>query len=387
MYVSRNIANQVEELCRYFPVISVTGPRQAGKTTFLKAHFTGYDYVSLEDPDVRLRAEQDPRGFLERYHHHVIFDEAQRLPELFSYLQTLVDQDRVSGRFIVSGSQNFLLHQKIGQSLAGRVGVARLFPFDFDELKAESLLSDPFEEAIFKGFYPATFQTGIPAHLFYPNYVSTYLERDVGSLVNPSNLSIFQNFLKLCAANTGQILNYSRLSKIIGVSVPTIKQWLSIIERSYLIFLLPPYYRNLGKRIVKSPKLYFYDTGLLCYLLGMQSPKDVANYYQLGAVFENLVVAERKKAQAHRGSPIKQFYYRDSNQIEIDLLEEEGNTIRLIEIKAARTIMDRQFKNMNTISRLIKERDVDRYLIYGGEERAYHYQEVQICSWKDLDRV
>jgi uncharacterized protein len=384
MYIDRGIVHHIRELERYFPVLSVTGPRQAGKTTLLKLLYPDYQYVSLEDPDIRQRAQEDPRGFLRKYDRQVVFDEAQRVPGLFSYIQTLVDEDRQPGRFILSGSQNFLLRQEINQSLAGRAGVIRLFPLDFAELRKVDQLPASYEAAIFQGFYPAHYDTGIPPRLFYPSYVATYLERDVSGLVNAANLSLFQRFLQVCATFAGQLLNYAAIAKVVGVSVPTIQRWVSVLEQSYLVFRLPPYHRNLGKRIIKSPKLYFYDTGLLCYLLGMQQEQDVQNYYQLGALFENLIIAEVTKRAAHSGQPGRFFFYRDSNQVEVDLLEEKGNQITLTEIKAARTVFSKHLKGLNRVQQLIKDQPVDRQLIYGAEESGFSFQEVTVKSWKDL---
>lgn len=384
MYIHRSIVDHLRELEQYFPVLNITGPRQAGKTTLLKHLYPDYQYLSLEDPDLRQRAQEDPRGFLRKYQQRVIFDEAQRVPALFSYLQALVDEDRQPGRFILSGSQNFLLSQEINQSLAGRVGVVRLFPLDFAELRAEDRLPTDYETAIFQGFYPAQYDTGIPPRLFYPSYVATYLERDISGLVNAANLSLFQRFLQVCATFAGQLLNHAAMAKIVGVSVPTIQRWISVLEQSYLIFRLSPYHRNFGKRMIKSPKLYFYDTGLLCYLLGMQGKQDVQNYYQLGALFENLVVAERTKQAAHAGAPARLFFYRDSNQVEVDLLEEKGNHITLTEIKAARTVFSKQLKGLHRVAQLIKDQHVQSQLIYGGEESDFSLQEIHVKSWRAL---
>ena len=301
MIIPRHLSGHLQELSLYFPVLSLTGPRQAGKTTLLKKLYPGYRYVSLEDPDQQLRATEDPRSFLKHYDHLVIFDEAQRVPALFSYLQTIVDEDRRPGRYILSGSQNFLLRKGITQSLAGRVGIARLFPLDFQEMAGAGRRPDDYETAIYKGFYPAQFDTGVPARLFYPSYVASYLERDVSGLITSANLQTFRRFLQLCAAFAGQLLNYSAIANATGVSVPTIQNWFSILEQSYLVFRLPPYFRNFGKRITKSPKLYFYDTGLLCYLLGMESAADVFRYFQFGALFENLIIADRVKWMQHDG--------------------------------------------------------------------------------------
>jgi len=379
MLVHRSIVDHLQELSRYFPIVSLTGPRQAGKTTLLKHLFTGYRYVSLEDPDQRLRATEDPRDFLKQYDKKVIFDEVQRTPSLFSYLQTVVDEKKQPGNFILSGSQNFLLRESITQSLAGRVGIARLMPLDMAELKPGGLLTNDYEEAIFKGFYPAQFDSGIPAKLFYPSYVASYVERDVSGLVSASNLGTFQRFLQLCATFAGQLLNYSALAKSIGVSVPTIKSWISVLEQSYLIFRLPPYYRNLGKRVVKTPKLYFYDTGLLCYLLGMKSTDDVVNYYQRGALFENLIIADKVKRAHHKGEEPRFYFYRDSNQVEVDLVKEGPNALRLTEIKANRTYKPKLLAHLKKLADQ-SDRPAVKELIFGGEE-SFTAQGVAINAW------
>lgn len=379
MLVHRSIVNHLQELSRYFPIVSLTGPRQAGKTTLLRHLFAGYRYVSLEDPDQRLRATEDPRDFLKQYDEKVIFDEVQRTPSLFSYLQTLVDEKKQPGSFILSGSQNFLLRESITQSLAGRVGIARLMPLDIAELKPGGLLANDYEEAIFKGFYPAQFDSGIPAKLFYPSYVASYVERDVSGLVSASNLGTFQRFLQLCATFAGQLINYSAIAKSIGVSVPTIKSWMSVLEQSYLIFRLPPYYKNLGKRVVKTPKLYFYDTGLLCYLLGMKSVDDVVNYYQRGALFENLIIADKVKRAHHEGEEPRFYFYRDSNQVEVDLVKEGPNALRLTEIKANRTYKPKLLAHLNQLADQL-DRPAVKELIFGGEE-SFTARGVAVNAW------
>jgi len=377
--IPRHLTSHLQELSKYFPILSLTGPRQAGKTTLLKALYSDYTYVSLEDPDQQLRAMDDPRSYLRQYDYKVIFDEAQRVPELFSYLQAIVDEDRQPGRYILSGSQNFLLRKGITQSLAGRVGIARLFPLDLNELASVDKQPQDYESAIYQGFYPAQFDTGIPPGLFYPSYVATYIERDVSGLISAANLNVFQRFFQLCAAYVGQLLNYSAFANTVGVSVPTIQSWFSILEQSYLVFRLPPYYRNFGKRLTKSPKLYFYDTGLLCYLLGMQSASDVARYYQLGALFENLIIADRVKQIQHSGKEARLYFYRDSNQLEVDLLEEKGSGILLTEIKANRTYKDVMLKALHRIA-AIMDRPVHKQLVHGGDE-GFVIQDVKVSPW------
>ena len=379
MLIPRHITAHLRELSLYFPILSLTGPRQAGKTTLLKELYPDYRYVSLEDPDQQLRATEDPRSFLKHYDYNVIFDEAQRVPALFSYLQTVVDEDRQPGRYILSGSQNFLLRQSITQSLAGRVGIARLFPLDLREIAAANVRPKDYETAIYRGFYPAQFDTGVPPRLFYPSYVSSYIERDVSGLISAANLNTFRRFLQLCAAYAGQLLNYSAIARAVGVSVPTIQSWFSVLEQSYLVFRLPPYYKNFGKRITKSPKLYFYDTGLLCYLLSMQSEKDVINYYQLGALFENLIIAERMKRAQHDGKEARLYFYRDSNQLETDLLEETASGLILTEIKANRTYRDNLLANLHKVGKIAGQ-PIYKQLVFGGDE-GFTVRNVQVFPW------
>jgi predicted AAA+ superfamily ATPase len=381
MIITRNIGSHLQELGQYYPIVSLTGPRQAGKTTLLQDLYPDYTYISLEDPDVRDKAQQDPRSFLKKYNNHVIFDDAQRVPELFSYLQTIVDRDKQVGQFILSGSQNFLLRKNITQSLAGRVGIARLFPLDNQELKNAGLLPLNYEDIIHKGYYPALFNLKIPPRLFYPSYEYSYIERDVTGLISAKNLETFRLFVRLCASKVSQNINYSEIAKSAGVSVNTIKSWFSILEQSYIIFRLPPYFKNFGKRLVKSPKLYFYDTGLLCHLLEIEDPNSVADYHQLGALFENLIMANRIKETHHKGKTPRFYFYRDNNQLEVDLFEETPNGYVLTEIKSTRTFRSDSLKGLYKLDKII-DRPTKKRLIYGGEEN-FEIKDVDIASWAD----
>ncbi|HFA52158.1 MAG TPA: ATP-binding protein [Bacteroidetes bacterium] len=388
MLLSRTLSPHIQELIRYFPIVSLTGPRQAGKTTLLRFLFPDYKYVSLENPDDRAFAQQDPNSFLEKYAEKVIFDEAQRVPDLFSYLQTKVDMSGQKGQFILSGSQNFLLRKNITQSLAGRVGMVRLFPFSYQELVRSEVPPVSMEETIYRGFYPALFDTGIPPALYYPNYIETYLQRDVSSLITPKNMGQFQRFLRLCAGHVGQLVNYNSLANKVGVSLPTAKNWLSILEQSYIIFQLSPYFRNFNKRIVKTPKLYFYDTGLACHLLQMRSAADVDVYYQKGALFENMVVAELFKQAYHRNQRPNFYFWQDSNRNEIDLLWEELPALKLLEIKASRTLMPRSFKNLQKMSVALGEQPHELNLVYGGDEDQIRQGgNVNVVSWRHLGQL
>ncbi len=370
MLIPRRIDAHLKEIGKYFPIISLTGPRQAGKTTLLSKLFEGYRYVTFEALDTRDYALNNTREFLEEYNYNVIFDEAQLVPPLFNYLQGVVDADRQPSRFILSGSQNFLLHKSITQSLAGRVAITKLFPFDLQELKAVNKLPSSPAEAIFNGFYPDHFNTGTPPAFFYPNYIASYLERDVKGLVNTTNLKTFILFMECCAHFAGQLMNYDRLAQMVGVTKKTIVSWLGILEMSFITFTIGPYFQNFGKRITKSPKLYFYDTGLLCYLLRLDSVRDVQEYRNYGALFENLIIAERMKSLKHTGERASLDFFRDHHGLEADLIE-GGEANRLItEIKSSTKISPHWDKNIRKIGKLDPKVEAQYRVFYGGDQRV-----------------
>ncbi|MFN8339068.1 MAG: ATP-binding protein [Saprospiraceae bacterium] len=306
--INRRLASHVKKVAGYYPVLSVAGPRQAGKSTMLKQIFPDYQYVSLEDPDTNAFATTDARGFFERYQEGIIIDEAQKVPELFSYLQGVVDQDRAPGRFILSGSQNYLMHRNITQSLAGRIDLSTLFPFDFGEMSWLGDWDQSAEHAILNGFYPGKLTNNIPNKIFYSNYIKTYIERDVTDLINVGNLTTFRSFLKLIAYKCGSQIRLTDLSNDLNISVNTIKTWISILESSYIVFMLPSYHKNMGKRLLKTPKLYFYDTGLLCHLLALNDETKLHDYDNYGIIFENLVIAELFKFKSHSQSEQEMYY-------------------------------------------------------------------------------
>ncbi len=335
--VQRDIHKKLKYLLSKFPIVSLTGPRQSGKSTFLKAAYPKYTYLSLEDIDNREFARKDPRGFLQQYNNKVILDEVQQVPELFSYLQTHVDANNRPGQYILSGSQNFLLLKNITQSLAGRVAMLRLLPFSFNELKIGKWFVEHNNTLIYKGFYPKVFDKKIKPLDFYSSYVETYIQRDVRSLLNIGNLKQFTSFLQLCAGRVGQILNLNALANDVGITQPTARAWLSTLEASYILYTLSPYYNNFNKRIIKSPKLYFYDTGLAAYLLGIRDVQQVQIHFAKGALFENLIITELLKIVYNKGELPNFYYWRDSNDNEIDLLIEEANKIKTVEIKSSST--------------------------------------------------
>ena len=311
--LKRRLARQVQQLAKKFPVVAITGPRQSGKTTLAKALFSDLPYVSLEDPDTRQYAIQDPRDFLQQYDQGAVIDEAQHAPDLFSYLQTHVDKSQENGRFILTGSQNFLLLEKINQSLAGRVAINKLLPLSLHELQTNKIALTTPEESIFRGFYPRLYtdKTLLPTE-WYPNYIQTYLERDVRQIKNILDLSQFQLFLKMCASRVGQLLNLSSLANDCGINHNTAKSWIGLLEASYIIFLQRPYYQNFSKRLVKMPKLYFYDTGVACSLLGIREVEQVNTHFAKGALFENLIILELLKHRYNQGLENNLYFWRDN---------------------------------------------------------------------------
>lgn len=328
-------------MASWFPVVSVTGPRQSGKSTIVRATFPSYAYVNLEDPQVRRSALDDPVGFIRNRPSRLIIDEAQYAPELFSMIQVVSDERGGPGQYVLSGSQNFLLLKSITQSLAGRVGMLRLLPFSYREAcRADVELSA--DEFMLRGGFPRLYDTGMPTRPFFESYVSTYVERDVANFLDVRNLASFRNFLRLCALNVGSLVNYTSLARDADVDARTAKAWLSILESSYVTFSLMPYHSNEGKRLTKSPKLYFYDTGLLCHLLGIDTLSELLLGPHLGAVFENLIVSETLKRHLNEGKEPQLLFYRDDSKVEVDLLDftDAGNR-QLIEIKAGETYRDR----------------------------------------------
>lgn len=385
MLVYRKIKDSIKQLIDKYPIIALTGPRQSGKTTLLKFIFSDYRYVSLENPDMRNFAETDPQSFLKQYDKYVIFDEVQRVPHLFSYIQSIVDDSGIMGQFIFSGSQNFHLMQNITQSLAGRVAIFRLFPFDFQELKNADWLQNDYTTHLLKGFYPAIYDRNIRAVDFYPNYIETYIQRDVSELLAIQDMSLFRKFLALCATRAGQILNMSNLARKCGISSPTVKSWLSALENSYVIFFLQPYYKNFNKRVIKSPKLYFYDTGLLCNLLRISDLSQINDQTIKGALFENMVVSEYMKKKYHKNErQTDLWFWRDSEGNEVDLLIEKPHETEIVEIKSTQTIMSNLFKGLNYYAALETDAKLVKTLVYGGSERQER-SVARVLPWSEVD--
>ena len=384
MTEKRNIESSIRKLTSKYPIIAVTGPRQSGKTTMLREMFSDYKYVNLENPDLRAYAENDTKAFLNEYDSYVVIDEAQRVPSLFSYLQPIVDESKIMGQFILSGSQNFHLMQHITQSLAGRVAIFKLFPFDNKELKLANWLNE--EDYLFnilRGYYPAIYQRDINSKTFYSNYVQTYVQRDVTELLNVKDIRLFQNFLGLCASRAGQLLNLNALAKECGISQQTAKAWLSVLENSYVLFLLHPYYKNFSKRIVKTPKLYFYDTGLLSYLLKIFDIEQLQKLPVKGALFENAMVAEYYKQMYHNNDLKDVWFWRDSADNEVDLLVENANQYDVIEFKSTSTIMPDVFKGLNYFSRISNLKNLNPILVYSGTEKQRRTK-ATVLPWNEF---
>ena len=395
--IPRTLSFYLKRDSGYYPILTVTGPRQSGKTTLVKATFPAYEYVSLEETDTRLFAREDPRGFLERYPGSVIIDEAQRAPDLLSYLQTAVDREAVPGRFVLTGSQNFLLMAKVSQSLAGRAAILHLLPFERAELEnklrmvpvnADTLFnndSSPMDlwDTIYHGYYPRIHDSSIPPEVWLPDYIRTYVERDVRSLVNIGDLERFERFLALTAGRTGQILNYSSLANDCGIALDTAKRWISVLKAGFIVFLLPPHHRNFNKRVIKSPKLYFYDTGLACNLLGIRNPEQARSHPLRGALFENLIIAEAAKAYTHHRVHPPLYYWRDRTGHEIDLLIDEGGKLFPVEIKSGQTIHHSMFNSLTWWCDQAGLPLSSSTLVYGGTD--FHKQnEIAIRPWFSL---
>lgn len=380
--IPRHAAAVLGQLARHYPVVAITGPRQSGKTTLARAAFPEKSYVSLEDLDVREFAMADPRGFLSQYPDGAVLDEAQRAPALFSYLQTLVDKEKRSGLFVLTGSQQFGLLSGISQTLAGRAGLVHLLPFTASELGARAPAD--LETLLWQGLYPPVQARGVPPHLWYADYMATYIERDVRQMVNVRDLSAFRRFVRMCAARTAQALNLSALAADCGVTHNTAKAWVSILEASYLVLLLPPHHRNFGKRLVKTPKIYFYDTGLAAWLMGVERPEQLVHGAMRGPLFETWAAAEFVKYRANRLLAPALYYWRESSGREIDLIVERGKTLYPVEFKAGRTVAGDWFDTLGHF--LGWAGGSEGVLIYGGKA-AQSRGGIEVRGWRAIEEA
>lgn len=383
-YIKRHLEKYLLYMATKYPVVTLTGPRQSGKSTIVRHTFPEKKYISCEDPDIQLFASQDPRGFLHTYRNAVI-DEAQKVPEIFSYIQTTVDETDKPGQYILTGSADFLLFEKITQSLAGRTAVLRLLPFSIAEIGDRHRFEN-YEDYLFKGFYPRIYKMDIPAAYFYPNYIQTYIERDVRTLKNISNLGLFQLFLKMCAGRVGQLLNLSSLANECGISSTTAKSWISVLEASFIIFLLKPHHKNFNKRLVKMPKLYFYDTGLAAYLLGIQSASQLQTHYCKGALFESFIICEIIKHKFNQGKENNCYFWRDKNGHEIDCLIDNKNLLTPIEIKSGRTVASDYFKGLDYFLKIAGSEVSNPYIIFGGDNHQ-HRAKADVIPWNGLGKL
>lgn len=364
--IERSIQQLLHKLSATYPVVTITGPRQAGKTTLAKMTFPGYNYCNLEHPEIRKLAQQDPKSFMLQYPAPVIIDEIQRVPELLSYIQVDVDSKKRNGDYILTGSQQFNLHASVSQSLAGRTALLALLPFSLQELSFYEKSGINRDKVLLKGFLPRIYDQNQEPVMAYRNYLQTYIERDIRQLINIKDIHVFETFLKLLAGRVGQLVNYNSLASDTGVSAVTIANWLSALEASFIVFRLNPYFENLGKRVIKSPKIYFTEPGLACYLLGIEDVTQVGRDPLLGNLFENMVVMEAVKARYNKGLDANLYFFRDSNHYEIDLLWKKDGSLFPVEIKSALTWNESFTKNINRFKKGISTKNKG-CVVYGGE--------------------
>jgi predicted AAA+ superfamily ATPase len=383
--IPREAEETIRSLLKGFPIVTITGPRQSGKTTLSKIVYPDRPYASLEDPDVRLAAMEDPRSFLERFPDGGLLDEVQRCPDILSYLQSRVDADGRMGRFILTGSQQFGLLSDISQSLAGRTAFLELLPFSLGELTRARRQPQTIDRMLFTGGYPPLYDRDVAVRAWFGAYVTSYLERDVRQVLRVQELETFQRFLRLCAGRSGQLLNHSALAAECGITHNTAKAWMSVLEASYVLFLLRPHHVNFNKRLIKAPKLYFYDTGLASWLLGIQSYEQLETHPLRGSLFETFVIAEIAKSFFNGGERPSLYFWRDSNGVEVDLLIERGGRIMPVEIKAGKTVAHDFFTGLEKWTALAGDLAMTPTLVYGGTE-GYSHKGIRVMGWRDAGR-
>lgn len=383
--LNRDISAELLEMANQYPVVTLLGPRQSGKTTLVKQLFKDMPYVSLENPDDRSFAEFDPRAFLENYPNGVILDEIQRLPILLSYIQGIVDQRKKKGIFILTGSHQHQLHQSVSQSLAGRTAILKLLPFCLSELPVNHQ-HQALDYYLYHGMYPRIYDDSLNPTKFYRSYLQTYVERDVRQMINIKDLATFQLFIKLCASRVGQLVNANSLSHEVGVSANTVTHWLSILEASFIIFRLPPYFENFGKRLIKSSKLYFTDVGLASYCLDIHSPALLARDPLRGSLAENFMISELIKHRENAGFEPNAYFYRDSNQREVDFIIKNGNQLIPIEIKSSKTFHPSFLKGLTHLKTIAEGRVTQGYLLYAGDQEQYIH-DIFIANFHHIKKI
>lgn len=385
MLIHRQIISELKVLLGEYPVITILGPRQAGKTTLAREFLKDFGYANLEDPENREIARSDPKAFLGNLPKRAIIDEIQRVPDLLSYIQVIVDAHPGNGQYVLTGSHQLSLRAAIAQSLAGRTALLHLLPLSIRELISTEKGDSDFETFAYTGFLPRVYEQSQRPDRAYANYYQTYVERDVRQLIQLKDASLFEKMLKLMAGRTGQIIDYSLLANDVGVDAKTIRHWISILEASFILLKLPPYFENFGKRVIKSPKYYFTETGLLCYLLGIRNPAQISRDPLVGAIFENLVIVECAKSLYNRGLPADLYYFRDSNGNEVDLLIPEGRQLRALEIKSASTFRMNLLTSLQRFQKLTEQLH-SSYLIYNGENRSLSDQTYAL-NFREIDTL
>lgn len=384
--IYRVLGNKILQSATQMPIIAVTGPRQSGKSTLIRYLFPNHTYLNLEDIQLRTFALEDPKGFLFNAGQKAIIDEIQYVPDLLSYLQVISDREKIPGQFIISGSQNLLLMEGISQSLAGRVAIFNLLPFSLEEIRTTDNALNTYEDYILQGFYPRIYDLNLNPNQWLNDYIRTYVERDVRQIINVGDLNTFRQFLEICAGRIGQLVNFSEIGNLIGVSYKTVSKWLSVLETSFIIYTLRPYHKNFNKRIVKSSKLYFYDTGLACALLNLRNTDDLNQHFAKGALFENFIITEIFKNQLNKNITPKNYFWNAAGAYEIDLLIDQGPKLFPIEIKSARTINSQFFSAFTYFQPISGTLPENCYVVYGGSEKQTR-SIAQVIGWENLGDI
>lgn len=383
--ITRHLDIELHKLLKEYPVVTLLGPRQSGKTTLVRNSLKNYDYCNLEHPETRQFAIDDPKAFLAQFKKNVILDEIQRVPELLSYIQVIVDESQHNGQYVLTGSHQLSLREAISQSLAGRTSILNLLPFSILELSESGITCDSYEAYIYQGFLPRIYDQQQRPTQAYSNYYQTYIERDVRQLINLKDLTLFEKFMKLLAGRVGQLMDYASLANDVGVSAKTIRNWLSILEASFIVYKLAPYFENFGKRVVKSPKYYFIDVGLLAFLLGIEKPAQISRDPLIGKMFENLIVIECLKTRANKGQLPNLYFYRDSNGNEVDIIYQRGRELTIIEVKSTSTYQTSLLKGLKNIIKLSPSM-TQAYLIYSGEKLSFS-NEIVALKYDQVEMV